>query len=386
MRWIPGTLALLLAADVASGGDLICTDRRYTLRAVSHKVEVSIDNQIAITRVEQVFANANDVQLEGQYTFPVPKGATIIDFSMTINGKLMRGELLERDRARSIYEGIVRQSKDPGLLEHVGANIFRLRVFPILPRSEQKIELTYVERVNYDAGDCRYVYPLVVPRGARTTRSDVFSFRLRLSSLVPIKSVGCPTHTADVVRRGEESAELRVEGRDFDLSKDLEVGYRVVRAASGMDLVAHRPDAEDGTFMLLLTPEADPAPLPKDMTFVFDTSGSMEGARIRQAKAALKFCLSKLRPADRFNILTFSSDVSGYKAAHVLATDVEKNSALRFVDRGRDAASGDRPRGPGRQPVRRADFHVRRGQRPRSRPAGGSRRGLAGRRGTRRGG
>lgn len=332
MRWILGTTALLLAADLASAGDLICTDRRYTLRAVSHKVEVAVDNQIGITRVEQVFANPHDVQLEGQYTFPVPKGATIIDFSMTINGKLMRGELLERDRARSIYEGIVRQSKDPGLLEHVGANIFRVRVFPILPRSEQKIELTYVERVAYDAGACRYVYPLLVPGGAGTTKAELFQFRLRLSSLVPIKDVACPTHRADIVRRGEESAEVKVEARDVDLSKDLEVGYRLVRAASGMDLVAHRPDAEDGTFLLLLTPEADPAPLPKDMTFVFDTSGSMEGRRIRQAKAALKFCLAKLRPDDRFNILTFASDVQGYRPGHVQATFAEKESADKFVD------------------------------------------------------
>ncbi len=333
MRWIAGTLALLLAAAVAQGGDLVPTDARYgPLRVALHKVDVSIDNQIAITRVEQVFANDHGVQLEGMYTFPVPKGATIIDFSMTINGKLMRGELLERDRARSIYEGIVRQAKDPGLLEHVGANIFRLRVFPILPRAEQKIELTYVERVNYDAGSCRYVYPLLVPGGAKTTRADRFDFRLRLASLVPIKEVTCPTHPAAVARRAEESAELRYEAKDVDLSKDFEVNYRIARAASGMDLVAHRPGAEDGTFMLLLTPDGQAPALPKDMTFVFDTSGSMEGKRIRQAKAALRFCLAKLKPEDRFNILTFSGDVTAFSPGHLPAGDAEKERAAKFVD------------------------------------------------------
>src|SRR6185436_20357828 len=75
---------------------------------------------------------------------------------------------LEKDKARAIYEGIVRQSKDPGLLEHVGANLFRVRGFPILANTQQKIELTYVERVTYDGGSCRYVYPLLCPGGPRS--------------------------------------------------------------------------------------------------------------------------------------------------------------------------------------------------------------------------
>ena len=150
MRTFAAALALLVSASAAWAGDLIPTDRRFgPLRVASHKVEVTVDNQIAMTRVEQVFANDNQATLEAHYVFPVPKGASIIDFSMTVNGKLIRGELLEKDRARSIYEGIVRQSKDPGLLEHVGANLFRVRVFPILPNAQQKIEMTYVERVTY---------------------------------------------------------------------------------------------------------------------------------------------------------------------------------------------------------------------------------------------
>jgi Ca-activated chloride channel family protein len=331
---MPGALAFLLASAAASAGDLVPTDPRFgPLRVARHKVDVAVDNQIAITRVEQVFANDHGVQLEGQYTFPVPKGASIIDFSMTIDGKLMRGEVLEKDRARRIYEGIVRQAKDPGLLEHAGANLFRVRVFPLLPRAEQKIELTYVERVPYDAGVCRYVHPLLVPGAPRTTKADRFEFSLRLASRIPIREVSCPTHAAEIVRRGEESAVVSFAGSNVDLSTDLEVSYRIARGQSGMDLVPHRPDGQDGTFLLLLTPHAEAPRLPKDMTFVFDTSGSMEGKRIAQAKAALKFCLSKLGPDDRFNILTFSSDVTPYRPAHVPATAAEKERAAGFIDR-----------------------------------------------------
>jgi len=333
MRTLAAALVLLSTAATAWAGDLIPTDRRFgPLRVASHKVDVTVDNQIAMTRVEQIFANDHPATLEAHYLFPVPKGASIIDFSMTVDGKLIRGELLEKDRARSIYENIVRQSKDPGLLEHAGANLFRVRVFPILANAQQKIELTYVERVPYDAGSCRYVYPLLVPGGAASTKADLFEFRWRLTSAVPIKDVTCTTHAADITRQAESTAEVKFAGRQIDLSKDLEIGYRIERAASGMDLAAHRPKDEDGTFMLLLTPTAAPVRLPKDMTFVFDTSGSMEGTRIRQAKAALKFCLSKLHPDDRFNILSFSTNVTEFEKAHVAADDAAKARAVKFVD------------------------------------------------------
>ncbi len=341
MRFILTASFVLAAAAAAHAGDLIPTDPRYgPLRVASHKVDVGIDNQVAVVKVEQVFANDNPVQLEAHYVFPVPKNATIVDFSMTVNGKLMRGELMEKERARGIYEEIVRKSKDPGLLEHVGANIFRVRVFPVLPNSQQKIEMTYVERVNYDAGTCRYVYPLQVPGSKGGTKTDRFEFCWRLASRVPIKDVSSATHRVNVTRRTEEEAEVTFDGAQADLTKDLEIAYRIARAASGMDLVAHRPKKEEeGTFMLLLTPQVDAPRLPKDMTFVFDTSGSMEGKRIKQAKAALKFCLAKLGPEDRFNILTFSSDVVPFLPAHLAATEGVKDRAVRFVD-GIDASGG----------------------------------------------
>jgi Ca-activated chloride channel homolog len=340
MRTLTVILALLASAATARAGDLIPTDSRFgPLRVASHKVDVTVDNQIALTKVEQIFANDHPATLEAHYLFPVPKGASIIDFSMTVNGKLIRGELLEKDRARSIYEGIVRQSKDPGLLEHVGANLFRVRVFPILPNTQQKIEMTYVERVAYDAGTCRHVYPLLVPGGSKTTRADHFEFRWRLTSAVPVKNVVCPTHPAAVSRQAETTAEVKVTGHQTDLSKDLEIEYRIERDSSGMDLVAHRPGDEEGTFMLLLTPQANAQRLPKDMTFVFDTSGSMEGPRIKQAKAALRFCLSKLQPDDRFNILSFSNNVWEFAPEHVGGDDAAKDRARKFVD-GLDATGG----------------------------------------------
>jgi Ca-activated chloride channel family protein len=327
-------IAFLALASVASAGDLIPTDPRYgPLRVASHKVDVQIDNQIALTRVEQVFANDHPATLEAHYTFPVPAGASIIDFSMTVNGKLVRGELLEKEKARDIYENIVRKSKDPGLLEHVGSNLFRVRVFPILANTQQKIELTYLQRLTVEGNAVRFVYPLLCPGGAKTTKADDFDFRWRLASAVPIKDVVCSTHPANIARQAEEAAEVKYSGHQIDLSKDLEISYRIERASSGLDLVAHRPKkGEEGTFMALLTPQLRVQRLPKDVTFVFDTSGSMEGPRLKQAKAALKFCLAKLQPEDRFNVLSFASVVTSFENEHLAATEEAKARAARFVD------------------------------------------------------
>jgi Ca-activated chloride channel family protein len=335
MRTLLAFFALAVgSASVARAGDLIPTDARYgPLRVASHKVDVQVDNQIALTRVEQVFANDHPATLEAHYVFPVPNGASVIDFSMTVNGKLIRGELLEKEKARAIYETIVQKSKDPGLLEYVGTNLFRVRVFPILANTQQKIEMTILQRLTVEGGAVRFLYPLLVPGGAKTTKADDFDFRWRLASAVPIKDVACPTHPANITRQAEEAAEVRYSGHQVDLSKDLEITYRIERASSGLDLVTHRPkNGEDGTFMALLTPQVRVHRLPKDVTFVFDTSGSMEGPRLKQAKAALKFCLAKLQPEDRFNVLSFASVVTSFENEHLAATEEEKARAARFVD------------------------------------------------------
>src|SRR5262249_6937184 len=130
------------------------------LAMVSHKVTIDIEDQVAVSKVEQVFRNHTDRQLEATYIFPVPKGASVHKFTMAVNGKAVSGELLDAAKAKKIYTDIVRQTQDPGLLEYIGNNLFRLRVFPILPKSDQTVSLTFTAVAPKDAGVVEYVYPL----------------------------------------------------------------------------------------------------------------------------------------------------------------------------------------------------------------------------------
>ena len=154
----------MLIADGGLGG---------VLEIKEHDVQVTINNGIAVTKVTQVFHNTEKRQVEALYTFPVPKGASVANFSMWINGKEMVGEVLEKQRAREIYNSYKQVRRDPGLLEQVDYRTFEMRIFPIGPDADQKVQITYYQELDYDHDTATYVYPLatVTRKGvdARTT-------------------------------------------------------------------------------------------------------------------------------------------------------------------------------------------------------------------------
>ena len=153
---------LMPVAQVQAGGLIICHDIRILPHPVpprpipprphpvfaplelrTQKVDVKIENQVARTTVEQVFYNPNPRRREGTFLFPVPKGASIKDFRMDVNGKLTKAELLSADKARKIYTDIVRSMKDPALLEYAERDLFKVRIFPLEPHGKKTIRLTY---------------------------------------------------------------------------------------------------------------------------------------------------------------------------------------------------------------------------------------------------
>src|SRR5205823_4674604 len=136
-------LAAWMAGPAYGHGLLIPEDRKVPpLAMVDHQVRITIDDQVAETRVEQTFRNHTARALEATYVFPVPKGASVRKFTMWINGKETAGEMVEADKARQIYTDIVRRTQDPGLLEYMGNNLMRLKVFPVPAQADQKVALT----------------------------------------------------------------------------------------------------------------------------------------------------------------------------------------------------------------------------------------------------
>src|SRR5262245_64471688 len=122
-RRLPVVLVLAAAGPAQAQGLLIPTEKKLPpLALLNHQVKVAIDDQVAVTRVEQTFRNHTDRQLEATYVFPVPKGASVNRFTMWVGDKEVKGELVEAAQARAIYTSIVRRTQDPGLLEYIGNN------------------------------------------------------------------------------------------------------------------------------------------------------------------------------------------------------------------------------------------------------------------------
>src|SRR4051812_41585024 len=161
-RFLPILALVLFWSGSAKGHGLLIPAEKTVppLAMLNHQVDIAIEDQVATTKVEQTFRNHTDRRLEATYIFPVPKGASVRQFSMWVNGAEVKGEMLEAEKARQIYTSIVRQTQDPGLLEYIGTNLLRMRVFPIEPKSDQKVALSFTSVAARDNDLVEYVYPL----------------------------------------------------------------------------------------------------------------------------------------------------------------------------------------------------------------------------------
>ena len=310
------------------------------LEVTYHHVDVKIDGQIATTAVDQEFYNPNPQRLEGTYLFPVPKGAQIDKFTMDIGGQQVEAELLTADKARRIYEDIVRKMRDPALLEYAGRDVFKVRVFPIEPNSRKRITLSYTQVLNADSGLVSYVYPLNTEKFSAKPIKNV-SVNVEISSPQPLKSIYSPSHTVKIKRDGPYRATVKYNEEDALPNTDFALYFAPEKDELGVNLVANKVADEEGYFLLLASPGLDVDDnkiLPKDVAFVLDTSGSMAGKKLEQAKKALQFCVENLNDGDRFEILRFSTEVEPLFDKLVDATAANRERADEFI--GRLRASG----------------------------------------------
>ena len=298
-----------------------------------HYVSVSIDNQLAVTKIDQVFANPNDSQLEGTYLFPLADDVAVSDFVLYIDGKPATAALLQKDEARDVYEGIVRASQDPALLEYIGRGVFQARVFPIPPNGERRIQLEYAQILKTDAELAKYTYPLRTEKFTPHPVRNV-AVSLEIESPHPLTTIYSPSHNIAIRREHARHASVSYEGANVSAPRDFVCYYSVSDKDVSMSLLTHRgtPDAA-GYFLLLISPKYDVKKtdiLEKDFIFVLDRSGSMEGEKIEQAKAALRFCMRNLNDGDRFNLISFHTDVEPFSKKLVPVKD-KREEALAFI-------------------------------------------------------
>jgi len=324
-------LAFALAASVAARASAqgwiepIRPLPRGSIERIRSAVQVAVAGRIARVTVEEWFRNTGPGLGEGTYLYPLPGEAVFSDFSLWQGDRELKGETMDATQARGIYETIVRQKRDPALIELAGHGLLRARVFPINPGETRKITLRYTQILDRagDAWRFRYVGG---PSGSAASRS----FRLEVDSAARFGEPYSPTHRVSVTRSG---GGLAVTLADSSWSGDLELLLPLARGLVGMSLLTQQPVGEDGSFMLLLAPgqAAQAMTLRRDLVAVLDVSGSMSGEKLDQAKAALVQLLGTLRPSDRFRVITFSSDVRRYAPAWTDAAGEHVRDAQQWV-------------------------------------------------------
>jgi len=280
-----------------------------------HHVDMKVDDQICRVQITQSFLNPTGRTLEAEYLFPLPEDAAIDNFVMLVDGKELPGKIMGREEARRIYEGIVRQKKDPALLEFMGRGLFKTSVFPIPPGKERQVNISYSQLCKRDGNVIEIGYPLGTEKYSARPLNEL-KINCHISSKHPIKSVYSSTHDVNITRPGEKAAEVSLLQHQVIPRNDLSLFYTISDSEVGLSVLSYRPNtSEPGYFLLLTSPKIESSSskvLAKSVIFVLDKSGSMMGKKIEQARNSLRFVLKNLNPGDTFNIVTYDSAVSSF--------------------------------------------------------------------------
>ena len=298
-----------------------------------HQVRASIDGPIAEVTVTQVFRNDSHQIAEGTFLFPLPDDAAVGDFQMTVNGQVIEGQLMDSDRARRIYEETVRQIRDPALLEYVGRGLFRTSVFPIPPGESRTLQLRYGVVLSAEEGLYRFTYPLRIPGASQPARRT--GVVVDIMSEDGLRAVYSPSHYIELERGGDYRATARYESQGGPQDTDFELYYGLGNESIGLNLLSYRPAGEDGYFILLASPSIEVGAgevVNRDVVFVVDVSGSMEGPKLAQAKEAVRYVVEHLNPGDRFNLVAFSTGARLWNERLAQASPDYVADALNWID------------------------------------------------------
>jgi Ca-activated chloride channel family protein len=309
------------------------------VRTGALSVHVSIVDDVATTELRQVLKNTDPQRIaEADWVLPLPEGASADAFTMTVGNETLEGEVLDAGKARQVYEEIVRRRRDPGLLEYFGRGCLRARVFPIPAGGEVEVRVRFRHLLPATGTFRSWTFPirgLSLPGGT----PERFALDVAIRAERGLRNVFSPTDGMDVVQKNDREARVSLEMSGGNLpQRDPLVVYGRPEQGFGLDILAHRaPDASDGHFLLMLQPGLEPdAERPaanKLVQFVLDVSGSMQGEKIEQARRALATFVRNLKPGDRFDIITFSTEAQPFFGSPRVADEANKKDALERIEK-----------------------------------------------------
>ncbi|MFN3918516.1 MAG: VIT domain-containing protein [Flavobacteriales bacterium] len=299
-----------------SGGSYGSVSVAKSYEVVSIHVDASIKNQLVDVTVTQRIKNPNKHSMEIEIFFPLPNQGIVQNFMLMVNGQEVPGELMPKEEARRIYEGIVRRKQDPALMEYVGYGLFKTSVFPIGINEEREISVKYTQMLERKMEQVHFTYPFGTQKFS-SNMLKTLSLTVRIQSTEPIKTIFSPSDEIKVKRNGDKQATIEMELKNTLPTNDFKLNYSLAGGTVGATVLSYKPNAStDGYFMLLASPAISIQPnqvTNKNMLIVLDRSGSMSGKKIEQGRKAMEFVINNLNDGDLFNIITFDDRVEVYK-------------------------------------------------------------------------
>jgi Ca-activated chloride channel family protein len=313
-----------------------------TMWIKSYDATVAIQDQLAVTHVDQVCFNETNTRVEATYIFPLPEGAVITELVYWFNGQRYVASIRERQEAQQAYDQRIRQLIDPALLQYLGNNLFKLNIAPINAQSEVRFEITYVELLPYDFGNVDYRFFL---RTTELSPKPLQRVTLEISAETAkeFKAFTSPSHGTSTATQIEQLSPSKYRvlfgDENFLPDRDFLLRFETRRAAVDMNVITYSPANSDSFgldsfYALWITPPDSISPettIPRSIVFTADVSSSMEGERLVQLKQALDSFLDHLQEADRFNIVTFGTNVVTFRQDLVPAGSAEIAAARSFV-------------------------------------------------------
>jgi len=312
-------------------------------------VQINVTGMIARAIVKQHFRNPDTTWKEGVYVFPLPEDAAVDHLRMHIGQRVIEGQIQERQQARKAYEQARSEGKKASLIEQERPNIFTTSVANVGPHEEIVIEIEYQHVVQYDTGSFRLRFPMVVapryipgrPVAPKEITVNTFegtgwaidtdqvrdASRITPPVLHPDQGKINPVNIEVHLDTGFSLQHITSSYHNIDIKQESETGYRLTlenntHADRDFELVwkpepdkqpraaffsEHKNGKQYGLIMMLPPEQTRGEVLNREVIFVIDTSGSMSGTSIMQAKAGLELALAELKPGDRFNIIQFNS-------------------------------------------------------------------------------
>ena len=339
-----------------------------TATRVNTDVTISVSGLVARVSVRQEFRNEGDDWAEGIYVFPLPDKAAVDRMRLHIGERFIEGEIREKEKARKDYERARNEGRKASLVEQQRPNLFTTSIANIAPRERVVVEIEYLEDLRYDNGTFGIRFPmtltpryipgvalpdrkgsgwspdttrvsdasLITPPQVTASRDHKISLRASIDAGVPLEIVASRYHPVEVAEeQGRYTVSLANDPVPMD--HDFELLWRPVPSVAPRAMVFREMIADQPHYLLMVMPpdvaSEVPLSMPRELIFVVDTSGSMHGTSIAQAKKALSQALDGLSANDRFNIIEFNSITRALFHQSVAADAVNIAHARNFVQR-----------------------------------------------------